>query len=648
MFARIWSPVVEACQRMTQRLRRLYAACGPATLRAPRAHRLADSLPHLAWVVDPPAATLYFNANFRSYTGKSDQRDNAWERIVHPADMATLSAALASEGEPGVCKTCEARLLGADGNYRWFVHRWMPSQNQPGDSPCAFGTSSDIDAQKSSAVRHQKSEQRLRSLVELSSSIVFTLNPAGGFVGPQNSWQRYTGQSAMECDGDGWMLAVHPDDRRRVEQQLVKGTQTCQSLEVDLRLWHTASQAYRHGNVKATRLDHIDAVRSDEVAWIGMISDVHEARERQAYHERLLTVLESSSDFIGLATAEGKVMYVNEAGRTMLGLPQTDALEQHNVLDFFSSQDRSFVHDTALPEAMMHGRWQGRFALRNVQSQKTFPVHYHVFSTLGEDESFLGFGSIARDITDDLRAQKALEAAIAARDDFLSIASHELKTPLTALKLQLQLCGRGLDVAQNKTPTPQRLQRMLDIANRQIDRLTALVEDLLDVSRMQAGKMMYRFDQVDVVAMIEEVLTRLGDAYVEAGIPLSLHIDSPANAYCDRFRIEQVVVNLLTNALKYGQGKPVAVHVGSDGKQAWFSVEDRGMGIDTAHLEKIFKRFERALSHHNISGLGLGLYISKQIVDAHQGQLKVRSQLQAGTTFTVCLSTAPAAVCPSP
>jgi PAS domain S-box-containing protein len=444
-------------------------------------------------------------------------------------------------------------------------------------------------------------------------------------------WRAYTGITAPPHLQ--WEAAVHPDDVRHSEAALFAAAAAGTYYENEYRL-RAANGSYRWFMARAAPVKDRDG---KVVRFFGTCTDVHEARQRQAYQERLLAVIESSADLIGLATDEGKFAYLNSAGRRLLGVAESANRTMPTFLDLFGATDRPFIEETVLPEVMMHGRWHGDYRLRHQSTDKSFPVHLNIFATLGEDESFLGFGVISHDISEELKTQAVLEQAIASRDDFLCIASHELKTPLTALKLQLQLSARSVNVEKSLSPTPAKLQRTLSIAHRQVDRLAALVEDLLDVSRIQGGKMMYAFEMFDLGALAQEVVGRLGDVYSEAQVELHLQRDSNVCAFGDRFRIEQVMVNLLTNALKYGEKKPVHLRVYSSEKIPIFSVSDRGMGIDPLHLEKIFFRFERALSHHNISGLGLGLYISKQIVDAHSGSIAVFSQLHQGSTFTVTL-----------
>lgn len=236
---------------------------------------------------------------------------------------------------------------------------------------------------------------------------------------------------------------------------------------------------------------------------------------------------------------------------------------------------------------------------------------------------------------------EAAQKAIRTRDEFLSIASHELKTPITSLKLQLQMTRRAVRPEQGTAPAPEKLAKVLDVSNAQINRLTSLVDDLLDVSRIGAGRLAFNFEAVDLSQIVREVLERFQEQLRQSACTVTVSADRPVIAWGDRFRLEQVVVNLLSNAAKYGAERPIEIRVEEvetgAGKMARLIVADRGIGIAAEKQDKIFERFERAVSANNISGLGLGLYITKEIVNAHGGEIRVQSEKDKGSTFVVDL-----------
>lgn len=239
------------------------------------------------------------------------------------------------------------------------------------------------------------------------------------------------------------------------------------------------------------------------------------------------------------------------------------------------------------------------------------------------------------DITEKKRAEEAMQEALFYRDEFLSIASHELKTPLTSIKLQSQLFKRMVARKDPLVYRPDRLNRLMDQTDRHVTRLVRLVDDMLDISRIRTGKLSISKEIVDCSELTKEVVERFKIQFHEAGIDGPVIDDIiPCITACDRFRIEQVLSNLLNNALRYGRNKPVSVSLKVVDDKIEFSVKDQGFGISKRDQEKIFSRFQRAIPASEVSGLGLGLYIAKQIVEAHNGKIKVESEPGTGSVFS--------------
>jgi signal transduction histidine kinase len=229
---------------------------------------------------------------------------------------------------------------------------------------------------------------------------------------------------------------------------------------------------------------------------------------------------------------------------------------------------------------------------------------------------------------------------IYARDEFLSIASHELKTPITPLGLQMQAFIALVENGTLNTVPREKLQRMLMNSFGQVQRLTRLIDDLLDVSRITAGKLSINPEMMDLSEMVTSVVESFSDEIKKAGCAVTFDAATPVMGNWDRFRIEQALINLLSNAIKYGPGKPLVITVTQSDARATLSLRDYGIGISKEDQLRIFQRFERAVSARHFGGLGLGLYIASEIVKAHHGTLAVESELGAGALFTVSLPVA--------
>ncbi|QRN98046.1 GAF domain-containing protein [Archangium violaceum] len=246
-------------------------------------------------------------------------------------------------------------------------------------------------------------------------------------------------------------------------------------------------------------------------------------------------------------------------------------------------------------------------------------------------------GRRAGSAVENARLYHEAQEAIRVRDEFLSIASHELNTPLTPLLMNLQRLQRTVAGGEGTHAlTDEQLHRMVDVAQRQTKRLARLVSELLDISRIRLGRLELHREELDLEQVVRGVVGRLGEELAWTGSRPTLHVDGPMVGQWDKARMELVVGNLLANASRYGQGKPVDVSVRGHEGEVCLVVRDRGIGIAPEARKRIFERFERA-SSRNFGGLGLGLYIVRQIVEAHGGTIGVESELGVGSTFTVKL-----------
>lgn len=240
-------------------------------------------------------------------------------------------------------------------------------------------------------------------------------------------------------------------------------------------------------------------------------------------------------------------------------------------------------------------------------------------------------------LTDALNAMLAkTEESIRLRDDFLSIASHELKTPITPIRMQMQLTRMYLEEsAVDFSKVREKLIRLTDIGLKEIDRLARLVDSLLDVSRITTGRFVLKREPVQLAEVITDLVERIRPDAEKAHCELRVKTEAGVEVLADRLHLEQAVQNLILNATKYGAGRPIEIEERHADGRAIIAVRDQGIGIVQEDIERIFGRFERAVSLQSFGGLGLGLYITRQIVNAHNGSIGVESKPGKGSTFTI-------------
>ena len=482
-------------------------------------------------------------------------------------------------------------------------------------------------------------DRRYRALAEAIPQIVWTAR-ANGLVDYFNQrWFEFTGLSVEEAAGS-WSAALHPEDVERCSSEWREALGAERMFQTECRLRRTSDETFRWHLCRAVpERGTTGAI----VSWLGTFTDIEDQKQVQAVLAEFKGTLDAVLDTVLIFDpGDWRVLYANEGASILLRHATKDLLQMRAV-DFLAEHDEAAFRELLAP--LRDGTrevvtTETAFRRRGVS---TVPIEV-AFQLIDVDGGRVV--AIARDITDRKRAQLERELlyreavnAIRARDEFLSIASHELRTPLSALHLQVEMLlrasrnGLGGEAKADADTT----QAKLEFAAKQTDRLTQLVGELMDVSKIAAGRLVLEEEEVDLSTIAREVASRLGSDAVRARSRLEVIAPGPVLGRWDRMRLEQVVTNLLTNGLKFGAGNPIEIAVEDAGHLGRVKVRDHGIGIAPEDVERIFDRYQQAVSARVYGGMGLGLYIVRQIVEAHGGAIRVESEPGAGSTFTVDL-----------
>lgn len=387
-------------------------------------------------------------------------------------------------------------------------------------------------------------------------------------------------------------------------------------------------------------------ILSDEGEVGGGLAVIRDATAEEKAREQFL---ETESRFRRMADNSPVLLWMsgpnglcNFFNQTWLEFTGRTLAEEYDVgwAEGVHHEDFQYCIDTYMAAFKRRESFEMEYRLRRADGEYRWILDRGAprYSPSGE---FAGYIGSCTDITERKLAERELAKAVNLRDEFLSIASHELKTPITSLKLQVQLLRHTLGTI-GSTEAVARIGKAVDMSERQIAKLTELVQDLLDVSRLSAGRLTLTYQTVELGTLVRDVVERLSGLARVAGSTVDLRIQENVAGNWDHLRIEQVVVNLLTNAIKYGLGKPIVISVTKRGGGARISVRDQGIGIAKDQVGRIFDRFARAVSAEHFGGLGLGLYIAREIIKAHGGRICVESEPGAGAEFIAELPLVPA------
>jgi two-component system sensor histidine kinase VicK len=534
----------------------------------------------------------------------------------------------------------------------YFTFSYSPVRNSDGSVAGILITVMETSEKLKTEREAEKNRQQLISektelfglLMQAPAAIAIVTGPEFTFVLANTPYQKLVGKTSEQLMGRP-LKAVFPEltsDLEKILNDVVETGNTFEANEFSIFLDWTDS-----GQITERFLNFIYApYRNADGKVVGLMTFVYdvtvqvlERRKAVASATQLRLIADRLPALISYMDNDKRYQFVNEAYTKWFKKPR-DQIEGKTRKELINNdqtyeftrpyEDRAFAGEAVSFELTLT-KPDGSFV--NLDTE-------YLPDRSPETGAVRGIIGVGHDITQRKKALEEMEQltlklkeAVNSRDEFMSIASHELKTPITSLKLQLQLTQRRLNTTSSELPSPEKISSVIETCMRQVDRLTDLIEGLLNIARIQAGRLEYNFSEFNLRSLLDDVADHFSHELEVAGSTLQIKAPESVLVHWDRFRIEQVLVNLISNAIKYAPAKPIDVQVEVKNGNVHLSIKDAGPGIPKERQGKIFERFERATASRNISGLGLGLFIVKQVVAGHQGSIGVESIEGTGTKF---------------
>ncbi|MDP9381944.1 MAG: PAS domain S-box protein [Chloroflexota bacterium] len=588
---------------------------------------------------DADGTILYQSASLERALGVKPEdrigRNIFQSPLVHPDDAASKRVFLQQAlNNPGVTVRGEFRLRHADGSWR---HVEAIGTNLLHDPRVASIVANyrDITERKRADEALGESEMRFRTIFEGAAIGIRLSTLEGRTLDSNPTWQRMLGYSAEELRGMHFGQYTHPDD-------VSADTELFAELVAGKRDHYQLEKRYirKDGQLIWGRLT-VSLARSDSGEpkfSFGMIEDITERKHAEeslrVSEERLRNILDNTTAVVYVKSTEGRYTLVNRRFEDLFHVTRQQVLGKtdHDVFpkeiaDAYRANDLKVLESGTALELE-------EVALQDDGPHTYISTKFPLYDASGAPYALCG---LSTDITERKRAEEhreellsRVENALRLRDQFLSVASHELKTPVTVLKGYAQL----LEGQARKKGDTASLKPLLTI-KRQIERMTRLIDDLLDVSRIETGRIEFQMAPFNLSEALREVLSELRGWAPDFEFRLDERV-SDLFVVGDRQRIQQVMTNLLTNAVKYSKGRrQIDVCIERRDDQAVISVSDYGIGIPREQEPEVFGLYFRGAnaSANNYGGLGMGLYISKRIVDHHGGSIGLVSKEGEGSTF---------------
>lgn len=616
-----------------------------------RYRSLVEAMAQPVWTTNKRGEVVEPAPRWLTFTGQThaEHLGLGWLAAIHPDDRKRVVRGWVESLRTRASYQGEFRLKFHTGGYRNVVGRAVPVFDKKGDIREWVSTAEDVTERKQAEAQVENERARLHSvLMSAPASIAILSGTEQIYTLVNPFYQRFS--KGMDLTGRS-LKSMSPNGKEYSEllaRTFTTGeAQTQKELPIATDFYGTGKQSTRRFDVVYQPLRDVNGQVDSVLSFAMDVTDRVEAREKleewaaslRNQQQWLEAVLDRTPvALILMEPRTGRAIFANQAARRMAGgeFPEGLRVERYAGTYLFTDEaGRELLSEEVPGVRAARGEpvhalpvvWHtptGRYSLL-VEAAPLPAQHGHPAAVLLAHQ----------DVSELRKTQAQLQHAVTLRDEFLTVASHELKTPLTPLQLKLQSLMRDAQTASSLESLQERVVRTAESVSGQIRKMTTLINDLLEVTQLTGPAAPLRLEPVDLASVVQEVMEGFKAQAAKVGCELRLQASPGVVGHWDRHRLEQVTASLVSNALKYGAGRPVTLTVERCRGMARLIVKDEGIGIAPGSLQAIFDKFTRAVSTRHYGGLGLGLFITRQIVEAHQGTLRAESQPGQGATFIV-------------
>jgi PAS domain S-box-containing protein len=588
----------------------------------------------LGWTTNPKGLITEDIPSWRTFTGQSyeEVKGYGWVKAIHPDDIKRTKQIWENAVKTKGTYELEYRVRRHDGVYRWFLARGIPVFGRDKNIREWVGTCIDITERKKAEQELKKAEEKFKTLYESSSDAIMTLFPP--------SWKFISGNPATinlfntkdEKDFASlgpWQLSpeYQPDGE-------LSTTKAKKMIGIAMK---KGSNFFDWTHCTKQGKPFPATVLLTRIKWgskVGLQATVRDITEKKRDEDALnlfKDLVENSSDAIGMSTPEGKHYYQNEAFNNLFG-----NIGEHPPNTVYA--DKAIGKQVF--DSIMGGKaWQGEVKMFK-KDGTILDILLRAYAIKNKENRILGLVGLHTNITEKKKAEdelkrknEELKEMDIAKTNFLNMVSHELKTPITAIFAHLDVIG---DMKANLNE--QELKSIIAI-KRNSNNLRMLIENILEISRVETGRFELVIEKINLKDIIENVINDMNILAEQKGLKVVSKVNSVPIIKADSLRIKEVLTNLMNNAIKFTEKGSITLTADRQGKSVLVSVKDTGIGIPEDKIKDLFKKFYQINPEESrkLGGTGLGLLISKQIIEMHNGKINVESTFGKGSTFSFTL-----------